>query len=44
MTIPFTGDEVSQDIKSLKNNKSAGKDNIVAEQLKYGPKIINKVI
>ncbi len=32
MKIPFTG--VSKAIKSLKNNKSAGKDNIVAEQLK----------
>ncbi len=36
MKRPFTGDEVSKAIKSLKNNKSAGKDNIVVEQLKYG--------
>ncbi len=41
MKRPFTGDEVSKAIKSLKNNKSAGKDNIVVEQLKYGLKIIN---
>ncbi len=44
MKIPFTRDEVSKAIKSLKNNKSAGKDNIVAEQLKYSPKIINEGI
>ncbi len=44
LKIPFTGDEVSKAIKSLKNNKSAGKDNIVAEQLRYGPKIINEGI
>ncbi len=37
MKRPFTGDEVSKAIKSLKNNKSAGKYDIVAEQLKYGP-------
>ncbi len=41
MKRPFTGDEVSKAIKSLKNNKSAGKDNIVAEKLKCGSKIIN---
>ncbi len=28
--IPFTGYKVSKAIKSLKNNKSAGKDNIMA--------------
>ena len=32
----FTEDEVIKAIKKLKNNKSAGIDNIRAEQLKYG--------
>ena len=41
MTVPFTADEVETAINSLKNNKSAGIDDIVAEQLKYGPDIIN---
>ncbi len=44
MTVPFTGDEVQKAIKSLKNNKSPRIDEIVAEQLKYGPKEINQGI
>ena len=44
MTIPFTECEISQAIKRLKNGKSPGSDNIAAEQLKYGPKVINKYI
>ncbi len=44
MNTPFTKEEVSKAIKSLKNNKSAGVDDIVAEQLKYGPEEINEGI
>ena len=44
MKHPFTGEEVNKAIKSLKNNKSAGIDNITAEQLKYDPKEINEGI
>lgn len=39
MRIPFNTREISQAISSLKNNRSAGKDNIRAELLKYGPVI-----
>ncbi len=44
MRIRFTQDEVGKAIKSLKNNKSAGIDDVVAEQLKYGPQEINQGI
>jgi len=44
MSIPFEEEEIADAIKSLKNNKSAGIDEIHAEQLKYGPDIINKNI
>ena len=44
MRNPFDEEEVEEAIKSLKNNKSAGIDEIHAEQLKYGPNIINKHI
>ncbi len=44
MKIPFTKEEVSKAIKSLKNNKSSGVDDIVAEHLKYGPSEINEGI
>ena len=44
MKVPFTETEVRKAINSLKNNKSAGIDNIKAEQLKYGTSIINKGI
>ncbi len=37
MKIPFTKDEIEKAIKSLKNEKSAGIDNITAEQLKNVP-------
>ena len=48
ITPPFTADEVTKAIKSLKNNKSPGGDNIRAEQLKYGgdetPQEIAKIL
>ena len=37
MIKPFTSEEVEIAVKSLKNNKSAGNDNIYAEQLKCSP-------
>jgi|GEM_PF-4699558 len=40
MTNPFTSQEVKGAIRSLKNNRSSGIDNIFAEQLKHGPDII----
>lgn len=44
MDPPFTEEEVKQAIKTLKNNKSAGADEMKAEQLKYGGKIIPQKI
>ena len=44
MKEPFTKEEVQKAIKSLKNNRSAGSDNIKAELLKYGPDEINQEI
>ena len=44
MKDPFTSEEIGKAIRSLKNNKSAGIDDITAEQLKYGPKELNQGI
>jgi hypothetical protein len=44
MKVPFTEEEVDKAIKSLKNEKSAGTDEITAEQLKYGSNRISKGI
>ena len=44
MKIPFTGEEVRKAVKSLKNNKSPGVDNLKAEMLKYGPSILGEGI
>ena len=38
---PFTLQEIQNAIKRLQNNKSAGPDNIYAEQLKYAPDYIH---
>ena len=37
MRIPFTGEEVKKAVSKLKNNKSAGSDEIKAEMLKQSP-------
>ena len=37
MTKRFTKEEIQKAVNKLKNNKSAGIDNLKAEQLKYGP-------
>ena len=44
MRVPFTKIEVKTAIQSLKNCKSAGKDKLNAEMLKYGPEIIAQEI
>ncbi len=44
MTTPFTGIEITKAIASLKNNKSAGCDNIKAELLKYSSRDIHEGI
>ena len=44
MRTPFTAEEVKKAANSLKNNKSAGCDQLKAEQIKYGPEIIHKGI
>lgn len=44
MREPFTSEEIKEAIKSLKNNRSAGVDDIKAELLKYGPDEINNEI
>lgn len=40
MSEPFTPAEVEKAAKKLRNNKSAGIDELKPEQLKYGPKVI----
>ena len=44
MYIPFTPDEVTKAAKSMKNNKSAGVDQLNAEYVKYGPPEIKEGI
>ena len=44
MNPPFTTDEILKSINKLKNNKAAGSDNLIGEQLKYGPRIIATII
>ena len=44
MIKPFTSEEVEIAVKSFKNNKSAGNDNIYAEQLKCSPNVMYKYI
>ena len=44
MEKPFTVDEISKAVKKLKNGKNVGVDEIKAEMLKYGPKIIHQKI
>ena len=41
---PFTVEEVKKEIKSLKNNKSAGCDLLRAEHLKYAPDLLYEEI
>ena len=40
----FTANEIKLAVKKLKNNKSAGSDEITAEQLKHAPEIIYETI
>eukprot|EP00794_Sanderia_malayensis_P010172 gene10172-11213_t len=44
MKTPFTAEEVEKAAKSLKDNKSAGIDDIKAEMIKYGPHIVHNRI
>ena len=44
MKTPFSAEEIKKAVKSLKNGKSAGIDDITAEMLKYGPEVIHQVI
>eukprot|EP00795_Rhopilema_esculentum_P008001 gene8001-13908_t len=44
ITKPFTTEEIQKAIKKLKNNKAAGCDNIIAEQLKHSPEIVAEEI
>ena len=44
MRIPFTEDEIRSAVKSLKNNKSPGIDEITAEHLKHGPGLVYEKI
>ena len=37
MKTPFSEEEVQIAIKSMKNNKSAGIDDVTSELIKYGP-------
>ena len=44
MKRPFTEVEIRKSVSSLKNNKSAGIDEISAEMIKYSPKIVYQQI
>ena len=44
MQQPFTATEVKTAIRSLKNNKSPGVDNLTAEELKHSPNIMHQHI
>ena len=44
MKIPCTNEEIQIAINQLQNNKSAGRDNVKAELLKYGTEEIAKEI
>ena len=44
MITPFTGDEIYEAAKSMKNGKSSGIDNIHAEHIKYAPQSIHENI
>ena len=44
MRNPFTDTEISSAIKKLRNNRSSGPDNVVAELLKFGPAILHTEI
>ena len=44
MVRPFTQEEIKNAIRSLRNNKSAGTDNICEELLKYSPEVIHSRI
>ena len=41
---PFTGDEIYEAAKSMKNGKSSGIDDIYAEHIKYAPPSIHENI
>ena len=44
MITPFTGDEIYEAAKSMKNGKSSGIDDIHAEHIKYAPPSIHENI
>ena len=44
MKAPFTAKEVSKAVNSMKDNKSPGSDNIIAEQLKHGSTVSFQMI
>ena len=43
MITPFTGDEIYEAAKSMKNGKSSGIDDIHAEHIKYAPRLFMKI-
>lgn len=44
MTKMFTSSGIKDAIKSLRDNKCAGADDLMAEQLKHGPSIVYDMI
>ena len=44
MKNPFKAEEIKEAVKKLKNNKSPGKDQITAEQIKNAPEILYRII
>ena len=44
LTTPFTEEEITSAVKTLKNNKSAGIDQLKAEHLKYAPTKLHRII
>ena len=44
MNQPFTKEEIKTSIRSLRNNRSAGDDQIKAEMLKSAPDILHQLL
>ena len=44
MKNPFKAEEIKEAVKRLMNNKSPGKDQITAEQIKNAPEILYRII
>ena len=44
MNQPFTSEQIKSAIRSLRNNRSAGDNQIKAEMLKFAPDILHELL